>query len=1279
MRRIISYIGMFFITLPLFAQIEANYWYFGKNAGLKFEKKTPTILTDGKLNTLEGCAVMSDRMGNLLFYTDGITVWNSKHEIMKNGMGLKGGKSSTQSAFIIPVPGSIKEYYLFTAPSRTDDKADPIVHYSMISFAADPDGEVTKKNTILCNEVGEKLTGTVECNVGGFWILTHHIKKAIFYAFHVTPNGINTTPVISNFGDEYSSSAAGYLKFSTDGNRIATGMGVFSNTARLCLFDFDKTTGKVHNRRILEEGKKVDDFYGVSFSPDNSKLYATSGEGILQYDVTSNNLDTIIKSKYFVMTEKAVGALQITRFGEIYYSPFEGTQIAVIGFPNRSGSYCHYLSDGPKFPCEYGLPNFLDYMFNVGYGSNISCFDYIGLIDTIKGCPGTAFTITHKSSKGAYDRQWEVENAKILQQQDSTIQCIINELGTYKVRLIYKYKTFTDTLNSKIIISLPIAEAGEDGYYCTDTVPVEHYFDVVPVKGYKYQWMPIDGLTNHQIANPRLRVGKTQQYILTVTSEQGCISRDTVLINFNKAIPLKVGGNVTTCRGHAVQIQASGGERYNWSPSTGLSDSTAASPWASPQHTTEYKLVAWTGNCKDSAIVTVIVKDPPKVSASSTTICKGKPAQLFASGGDTYTWVPSNGLSNPKVPNPIATPDATTEYKVYVTYAHCIDSASITIIVKDAPIADAGHNRKVCTGTSVILGNKAQMDNIYSWSPKEYLQNPDSAETLCAPLKNMRYILTVKNKNGCTDYDTVTITVGTELSVFANGDTSICKGTPVQLSVQGAEKYTWYPTEGLNNTEIDSPIATPQKTTMYYVRGSIGECTGMDSVLITVSEYPNLTVSEAKEVCLGESAQLRANGAERYEWYPAEGLTNTNIANPIATPQKTTLYYVKGINNICEKTDSVLITVSEHPILTVSEDKEICIGEIVQLTVSGAERYEWSPAEGLDNAFISNPSTKPYKTTMYYVKGTKNNCESTDSILITVSTKPELTISNDTTICEGETIQLKAQGANKYEWLPKNVFDNPNNAHQIVTPTETSTYTVIGKNNICTDTAQMTVTVQKPQKIFFRITTLPNTFFTVGSLIPISIIIPEDISSTLFSFYYDECCLHYTDTFSTTLQGVHIINEHNGKLTVSADIPNKQGGEITLKCMLLLPNDRRLIQSVFLDEIILPDNLHDNCTRAINDTLYINYDPVCAWDVRGVQISDKFAITLQEEKAILHTGMGGKTTLSIYDMSGQEVWKTENTYPSSSEVEISLPELSGGVYILRAANYGWKKDVVIVR
>ena len=141
------------------AQRQANNWYFGDRAGLDFNRPNPQPLLDGELQAFEGCSSMSDSDGNLLFYTNGIVVYNRNHEIMLNGDGLNGDTSSTQSAIIVPKPLSPNVYYLFTLDAGLGDDG---LQYSEVDMTLDGGlGGITAntKNVPLAASMTEKIDG----------------------------------------------------------------------------------------------------------------------------------------------------------------------------------------------------------------------------------------------------------------------------------------------------------------------------------------------------------------------------------------------------------------------------------------------------------------------------------------------------------------------------------------------------------------------------------------------------------------------------------------------------------------------------------------------------------------------------------------------------------------------------------------------------------------------------------------------------------------------------------------------------------------------------------------------------------------------------------------------------------------------------------------------------------------------------------------------------------------------------------------------------------------
>ena len=138
MRIILRFFFLLLITFSsqyLYAQKEANTWYFGRYLGLDFNSGTAVPLNDGQLTTTEGVAtISSSTTGNLLFYTDGIKIWNRLHTVMPNGNGLFGDPSSSQSAIVIPKIGDTTRYFVFTVDALLGTKG---INYSVVNMTLD--------------------------------------------------------------------------------------------------------------------------------------------------------------------------------------------------------------------------------------------------------------------------------------------------------------------------------------------------------------------------------------------------------------------------------------------------------------------------------------------------------------------------------------------------------------------------------------------------------------------------------------------------------------------------------------------------------------------------------------------------------------------------------------------------------------------------------------------------------------------------------------------------------------------------------------------------------------------------------------------------------------------------------------------------------------------------------------------------------------------------------------------------------------------------------------
>jgi len=356
---------LFFVHSLLYAQTEASNWYFGSKAGIRFANGKPEAILGSALETTEGCATISDKAGNFLFYTDGKNIWNKKHQLMASG--LEGHDSATQSGVIVPKPGSNNVFYVFTVHTITPPKG---LQYSLVDMTAEGGlGTVTEKNIPVLSPTDEKVTAVRHKNNKDIWIITHKWESDEYYVYLLTNKGLSKEPVVSKIGLMHSGSSdlsIGYLKASPKGNKLASAI---KSLAKYELFDFDNATGKLSNFIELDASASTALTYGIEFSSDGSKLYCTAGSvnEIYQFDLKEKTPEKIKASRFLVgKTTGWTGALQLGIDGSIYVSPYNVDYLGIIKNPNKKGAECGFTEKaihlkGAK--TQLGLPTFLQTYF----------------------------------------------------------------------------------------------------------------------------------------------------------------------------------------------------------------------------------------------------------------------------------------------------------------------------------------------------------------------------------------------------------------------------------------------------------------------------------------------------------------------------------------------------------------------------------------------------------------------------------------------------------------------------------------------------------------------------------------------------------------------------------------------------------------------------------------------------------------------------------------------------------------------------------------------------
>jgi len=302
---------------------EANVWYFGAKAGVDFNNGSPpTALTDSKLSVaieLSSSSSIADSNGNLQFYSRGDTIWNMNHSYMHNG-GIATDFMATYP-LIIPMPNNTRYYYHFNF--RSNSSQGNLFEYSLIDMDMNYGlGAVIDsiKSIPLLDNATYMIGAVLHANGRDVWVTGHKYTNNSYYSFLITPDSIHSTPVISYIGsvmDDY----YGYMKFSPNGEKIVT--TIYTSTSQQSFFemvDFNDETGEVTNI-VLEHIDGI--YFGVEFSPDNSKLYISGWQGIYQYDLNAGTPQEILDSKFIIDIPNPDtfmgGALQLGIDGKIYW------------------------------------------------------------------------------------------------------------------------------------------------------------------------------------------------------------------------------------------------------------------------------------------------------------------------------------------------------------------------------------------------------------------------------------------------------------------------------------------------------------------------------------------------------------------------------------------------------------------------------------------------------------------------------------------------------------------------------------------------------------------------------------------------------------------------------------------------------------------------------------------------------------------------------------------------------------------------------------------------
>lgn len=390
----------------MLAQKHDNIWLFGYDSNdtypdfggseLDFSTTPPGIFQEFRdLNFNVTNASMCDTAGNLLFYTNGISIANHQHQIIENGNSLNPGEFTEdwihkgyplpQGVLILPFPNQENQYILLHAALErigSDNHAETTLLYgTLIDMSLNSEeGSVIYKNQILIQDTLEwgKLTATKHANGRDWWIIVPEFDSNRYYRLLLSPKGVE------NLGLEHTAHAVevglGQAVFSPDGtkyvrNNLVGGVGVAD---QLDIYDFDRCTGLLSNHQHIIYADSAG-AGGVAISPNSRYLYVSHDRYLFQYDLETENIaevqDTVAEWDGFVHPPIFATRFFLAQLGpnnKIYINTSSATKyLHIIHQPNEAGLACEVEQRGVELPTfnAFSMPNFPNYRLGALEGS----------------------------------------------------------------------------------------------------------------------------------------------------------------------------------------------------------------------------------------------------------------------------------------------------------------------------------------------------------------------------------------------------------------------------------------------------------------------------------------------------------------------------------------------------------------------------------------------------------------------------------------------------------------------------------------------------------------------------------------------------------------------------------------------------------------------------------------------------------------------------------------------------------------------------------------------
>ena len=860
-----------------------NKWYFGTHAGINFNPlfQNPggpaVALSNSAMDAPEGCAIICDRNGETIFYTDGDKVYDKTDTQIDAGLG--GDPTSTQSSLIVPVPGDETLYYIFTTHAINGTSANEL-RYSLFDLKQNSGlGMVIVKNILLFGKSTERITAS------GTWLIAHEYGNNTFRSYPISAEGIGE-PVYSSIGSDHSfkvqQNGEGYMKLGPRDN-LAVAISTPGTQNLVELFHLNDTTGELNNYRKIDLKQPNGQVYGIEFSPGGNKIFASvkgtpSPSEIYEYFIDS------LEHPYFrqkISQPVELGAMQLGPDGQIYVAINDSGVLGTINASDDTTQVSSYNAVGFTLAVgttsKLGLPNFTQIISNAFGGPSI---------DVAGFCFGQPTQFVGNATDAIDEFQWFFGDGG-----SDTASSPVHTYaapGTYNVSLRLTNRCSLDTtLVQKITIFLPPPNPTIPGAtaLCTGVVTLDANTANIP--DFTYNWSSGD---TTQIVT----VSEQSIIAVIITDLNGCQSIGQSIVVDNRP-QLDLGPDISICEDNStIALNAQNpGATYQWTingVNSSNSQAQAIDVTTAGVFTYQVTVTDPITTCTATDDKTYLIKVSPLFTLTGTnpTNCglsdgtvqlnlltsspSGGPYSYFITGpggffdqridqvapnsinyagrnAGTYSGIVTDQISGCTISTSLGLSDATYFPTSLAAAPNC--DPVIVNVTSNAPAGSVPFSYTITdSGTGAVIG-------------------PNSAVTLnfnTPALTAGNYVIQLTDNTGCVSIISQAITPNPLVAITLLPDACV---TPATITGSGATTYSWTG-PGLTSPFVGAILSIPSTQTgplTYSVTATTaGQCPANQTVdiLVDAAVNPDFTQSDACQTSVLLTASPLGNYT--YQW-----------------------------------------------------------------------------------------------------------------------------------------------------------------------------------------------------------------------------------------------------------------------------------------------------------------------------------------------------------------------------------------------------------------------------